>query len=116
MVANDCHLLQMVANGKQWLTVVANDTIGCHRQKNQPLAASKPFRVWSLQLVPMVTNGTNGKIYNGTIGKTPNAATVWRQDLSQPVQASFSQSEEVFYRSHITIAIGTQGAFVITAS
>ena len=73
MVANDCHLLQMVANGKQSLTVVANDTIGCHRQKNQPLAASKPFRVWSLQLVPMVTNGTNGKIYNGTIGKTPNA-------------------------------------------
>ena len=82
MVANDCHLLQIVANGKQWLTVVANDTIGCHRQKNQPLAASKPFGVWSLQLVPMVTNGTSGKIYNGTIGKTPNATfvsgTIWK--------------------------------------
>ena len=29
--------------------------------------------------------------------------TVWHHDLSQPVQASFSQSEEVYYRSHITI-------------
>ena len=47
--------------------------IGCHTQKNQPLAASKPFGVLSLRLVPMVTNDTNGKIYNGTIGKTPNA-------------------------------------------
>ena len=47
--------------------------IGCHRQKNQPPAASKPFGVLSLRLVPMVTNDTNGKIYNGTIGKTPNA-------------------------------------------
>ena len=72
-VANDCHLLQMLANGKQWLTVDANDT---HRQKNQPLAASKPFGVLSLRLVPMVTNGTNGKIFNGTIGKTSNAANV----------------------------------------
>ena len=26
----------------------------------------------------------------------------WHQVLSQPVQASFSQSEEVFYKSHIT--------------
>ena len=47
--------------------------IGCLRQKAQPLAASKPFGVLSLRLVPLVTNGTNGKIYNGTIGKTPNA-------------------------------------------
>ena len=31
--------------------------------------------------------------------------TVCHQDLSQPVQASFSQSEEVFYRSHITILL-----------
>ena len=28
-------------------------------------------------------------------------------DLSQPVQASFIQSEEVFYRSHITMFIVT---------
>ena len=32
--------------------------------------------------------------------------TVCHQDLSQPVQASFSQSEEVFYRSHITNVFG----------
>ena len=33
----------------------------------------------------------------------PELITVLHQDLSQPVQASFSQSEEVLYRSHITI-------------
>ena len=33
--------------------------------------------------------------------------TVWHHDLSQPVQASFSLSEEVFYRSHITILVAT---------
>ena len=49
---------------------------GCHRQKNQPLAASTPFGVLSLRLVPLVTNGTNGKIFNGTIWKTPNAPHV----------------------------------------
>ena len=50
--------------------------IGCHRQKDQPLAASNPFGVLSLRLVPMVTNGTNGKFYNGTIEKTPNATFI----------------------------------------
>ena len=58
--------------------------IGCHTQKNQPLAASKPFGVLSLRLVPIVTNDTNGKIYNGTIGKTPNATSVlteWKSGL-----------------------------------
>ena len=50
--------------------------IGCHRQKDQPLAASNPFGVLSLRLVPMVTNDPNGKFYNGTIEKTPNATTV----------------------------------------
>ena len=50
--------------------------IGCHRQKDQLLAASNPFGVLSLRLVPMVTNGTNGKFYNGTIEKTPNATII----------------------------------------
>ena len=69
MVANDCHLLQIIANGKQWLTVVA---IGRKNNHCLPINRSE----LSLQFVPMVTNGTNGKIYNGTIGKTPNATIV----------------------------------------
>ena len=48
-------------------------SIGCHRQKNQPLAANKPLAVLSLRLVPMVTTGTNGKIYSG---KTPNPTSM----------------------------------------
>ena len=60
--------------------------IGCHRQKDQPLAASNPFGVLSLRLVPMVTNGTNGKFYNGTIEKTPNAS----YSFVQGILASFT--------------------------
>ena len=30
----------------------------------------------------MVTNGTNGKIYNGTIGKTPNATLISKYALN----------------------------------
>ena len=52
--------------------------IGWHRQKDQPLVASNPFGALSLRLVPMVTNGTNGKFYNGTIEKTPNATTMYK--------------------------------------
>ena len=60
--------------------------IGCHRQKDQPLAASNPFGVLSLRLVPMVTNGTNGKFYNGTIEKTPNATIVlYNISIIQPI-------------------------------
>ena len=33
---------------------------------------------------------------------SPELITVWHQDQSQPVKASFSISEEVFNRSHIT--------------
>ena len=34
--------------------------------------------------------------------KFSSSLLIGHQDLSQPVKANFSQSEEVFYRSHIT--------------
>ena len=67
--------------------------IGCHRQKNQSLAASKPFAVSSLRLVPMVTNDTNGNIYSGTNGKTPNATIV-----SDGIESPFRKASIIVHR------------------
>ena len=44
-----------------------NGTIGCE----------KTFRVLWLPMVPLATNGTIGKIFNGTIGRIPNARNVY---------------------------------------
>ena len=59
-------------NGTIGTDVSTNGNIGT----NGTIGSRETFRVLVLPMVPLATNGTIGKISNGTIGRTPNARNV----------------------------------------